>query len=185
MTKDDIGAIRIADDLSYVEIREESVPGFLTALGSEMTIEGSKEVVQLDGAPDVPAFERPKPGRGFKGKPRPKTGRPDWKETPPRRKDNSKPDGRKPRASTDGKTNPARSERAEAGEPKFQPKGVKSKPRSAREGTPKDGKPKIGGKVAKGPPPPKGKPSSKKNRARAAAAKAAKGGDAVPKRRKS
>lgn len=184
LTKDDIGAIRIADDLSYVEIREESVPGFLTALGSEMTIEGSKEVVQLEGAPDVPAFERPKPGRGFKGKPRPKTGRPDWKETPPRRKDNSKPDGRKPRASTDGKSNPARSERAEAGEPKFQPKGVKSKPRSPREGTPKDGKPKCGGKVAKGPPPPKGKPSSKKNRARAAAAKAAKGGDAVPKRRK-
>nr|WP_217359139.1 DEAD/DEAH box helicase [Ruegeria arenilitoris] len=185
LTKDDIGAIRIADDLSYVEIREDSVSGFLTALGSEMMIEGSKEVVQLEGAPDIPAFERSKPGRGPKGKPRPKTGRPDWKETPPRRKGASKPDGRKPRGYTEGKPKPARLERTESGEGKFQAKGVKSKPRSPRDDKAKDGKPKFGGKVAKGPPPPKGKPSSKKNRARAAAAKTGKGGDAVPKRRKS
>ncbi|WP_367648799.1 DEAD/DEAH box helicase [Ruegeria arenilitoris] len=185
LTKDDIGAIRIADDLSYVEIREDSVSGFLTALGSEMMIEGSKEVMQLEGAPDIPAFERSKPGRGPKGKPRPKTGKPDWKETPPRRKDASKPDGRKPRGYTEGKPKPARPERTDPGEGKFQAKGVKSKPRSPRDDKAKDGKPKFGGKVAKGPPPPKGKPSSKKNRARAAAAKAGKGGDAVPKRRKS
>jgi ATP-dependent RNA helicase DeaD len=63
LTKDDIGAIRITDDQSYVEIREDSVPGFLAAIGPSMKIEGNKQLVRLDKAPDLPAFKHAKPAR--------------------------------------------------------------------------------------------------------------------------
>src|SRR6056297_3178143 len=68
LSKDDIGAIRIADDLSYIEIREASVPGFLAAIGEGMVIEGKKQLRRLDKAPDLPAF------RHSKASPAPKAG---------------------------------------------------------------------------------------------------------------
>ncbi|MCG7520818.1 DEAD/DEAH box helicase [Ruegeria sp. Ofav3-42] len=198
LTKDDIGAIRIADDVSYVEIRESSVSGFLVAVGAEMMIEGSKELVQLDGAPDVPAFERPKAGRGPKGKPHPRkarTLRSDHGGAPEPRKEKPQPETSKPMGKrakptrldepTSGvRRTPSATAREDKTEGAFSAKSAKAKPRKPSPATGKDGKPKPGGKAAKGPPPPKGKPSSKKNRARAAAAKSGRGGDAVPKRRK-
>src|SRR6056297_3769622 len=66
LTKDDIGAIRITDDQSYIEIREDSVPGFLAAIGPSMKIEGNKQLVRLDKAPDLPAFKHAKPARAPK-----------------------------------------------------------------------------------------------------------------------
>lgn len=199
LTKDDIGAIRIADDVSYVEIREASVAGFLTAVGAEMTIEGSKTLVQLDGVPDVPAFERSKAGRGPKGKPHPRKGhalRPDYGGASEPRKEKPKPEYGKPKGK---RVKPERSDepaarvrrapsaavREDKAERAFSAKSAKAKTRKPSTAASKDGKPKPGGKSTKGPPPPKGKPNSKKNRARAAAAKSGKGGDAVPKRRKS
>lgn len=206
LTKDDIGAIRIADDVSYVEIRKDSVPGFLSAIGTAMTIEGNKTLVQLDKAPDLPAFERSKSNRGPKGKPR----KPrhdaspiDWNDAPAPRHRKGKPDDKRPRkpkdyspkpdASDDGAHVPSRKRSAPGGparparaEPKPHAKAPGAKPKDRKPGkgaAPSDGyKPRGDG--PKGPPPPKGKSNSKKNRARAAAAKAAKGGQTPPKRRK-
>ncbi len=165
LTKDDIGAIRIADDLSYVEIRKGSVDGFLKTVGPAMKIEGSKDLVRLDKAPDLPAFSRPKFQRDGKGKPRPDDRKPrkprsDGPAPGPKTADTDRPKGGKPK--DDFRTGDG----AKPGKPKG-----KDKPR----------KPRAEG--SKPPAPSKGKPSSKKNRARTAAAKAAKGGKAPPKRR--
>lgn len=159
ITRDDIGAIRIADDVSYVEIRLPVVDRFLAAIGSDMKIEGSKEIERLDGAPDLPAFRRQKPDRAHPGKPR-------------HRK--SKPEGHKSEARDADKIS-----QTPLKKPKPVPARSKGKPKpEAKAGKDLQSKPRR----AKGPPPPKGKPSSKKNRARTAA-KSAKGGDAVPRRR--
>lgn len=158
VTKDDIGAIRIADDVSYVEIRLSAVDRFLEAIGPDMKIEGTKDIERLNEAPDVPAFRRQKPDRGHPGKPRPRKPKPEKAAEP-------KPEA----ADTDRFVQtPLKKRKPSADSQKGKPKAgkdAKSKPRRA-----------------KGPPPPKGKPSSKKNRARAAA-KATKGGDAVPRRK--
>ncbi|WP_037314186.1 DEAD/DEAH box helicase [Ruegeria halocynthiae] len=203
LTKDDIGAIRIADDVSYVEIREASVAGFLKAVGADMKIEGSKDLVRLDKAPDLPAFERPKSNRGPKGKPRAHKSDAapiDWNDAPVPRQRKPKPEDRKPRKSPDQRPKadrpdeiapvPARRRAATTASPKgeaegkFKSDGPKAKGRKDRSGTRKDGDSKPRADGPKGPPPPKGKSSSKKNRARAAIAKSGKGGNALPKRRK-
>ena len=172
LTKDDIGAIRIADDVSYIEILGTSVPGFVAALGPGMKIEGTKQVVQLDRAPDLPDFKRPKPDR----KPRRVDTAPtDWNDAPEPRRRKPKPEERKPAKA------PARKPKAPAVHAPLDPsKRVTGKPAG---GGAKDGPRKPSHAGPKGPPPPKGKPSSKKNRARTAAQKAAKGGTAPPKRR--
>ena len=131
LTKDDIGAIRIADDESYVEIRAESVPGFLKAIGPDMKIEGNKQLRQLDQAPDLPAFKRP--DRGPKGAPhrqdrgpraaatrpdhapkaapprpaKPKSAPVDWNDDPAPRVRKPKPEFRKPAKSAPRKPAPA------------------------------------------------------------------------------
>lgn len=162
ITKDDIGAIRIGDDLSYVEIRETSVAGFLKSIGPALRIEGHKEVSQLDAAPDLPAFERP---RFNKTGPKPR------KSPPPAHRKGSAPAPR-PRKTPEPE---ARAERPPRGEnapihSKAPSKGPRKSPDGGTDAPRR--KPRAAG--PKGPPPPKGKPNSKKNRARAAAAKAAK-----------
>ncbi|WP_327794727.1 DEAD/DEAH box helicase [Harenicola maris] len=78
ITKDDIGAIRIQQTQSYVQIREGSVPAFLKALGDEMQVEGTS-ITKLDKPPQLDAKgppRGPKPGGKPGGKPRgPK---PEW-----------------------------------------------------------------------------------------------------------
>ncbi|WP_170545503.1 DEAD/DEAH box helicase [Ruegeria arenilitoris] len=156
ITKTDVGAIRIADDVTYIEIRESSVPGFLDAIGPEMKIEGTKDIVQLDTAPDFSSSAKAGPKRGAKGKKGPEK---TWQK-PPRL---TEPKPAKARKKPEPK--PSDKVKAEAKTKRDNLKGSSKKP---------GGRPK-------GPPPPKGKPSSKKNRARAAAAK---GGNAVPRRPK-
>ncbi len=171
ITKTDIGAIRIAEDVTYVEVREAAVAGFLKHIGPAMKIEGTKALVQLDAAPVLPKLDKPGRKRGPKGaphrgkgpgKPAKWTGDAAPKETAPREapevKITEKPKGKGP-----------------GGKGKKDKAGRKDKAK----GGPFQGRPGKSGKP-KGPPPPKGKPSSKKNRARAAAAK---GGNAAPKRR--
>src|SRR6056297_3754277 len=68
LSKDDIGAIRIPDHLSYVEIREASVPGFLAAIGEGMVIEGKKQIRRLDKAPDLPVYRPGKPDHAGKSR---------------------------------------------------------------------------------------------------------------------
>ncbi len=143
ITKDDIGAIRIADTESYIEIRESSVEGFLKAIGPEMTVEGTKALVQLDTPPVLAGGGRKGPKREFKGKKRPE---------------------RAERPARAAEPQPAKPRRKPAEKPK-------SETRPKRDEAPSGDQRKKPARRPKGPPPPKGKPSSKKNRARAAAMK--------------
>ena len=187
ITKDDVGAIRIADDLTYIEIRDTAVDRFLAAIGPGMKIEGSKDILRLDTAPDIPAFKRPKFDRAPAGKPRHRKGDTppiDWNDAPEPRRRKPKPEDRKPRKLVDRKPEKKDIDKV-VQTPLKKRKPAAANPKGSSKAEPKAGKEansKPRSSSAKGPPPPKGKPNSKKNRARAAA-KAAKGGNAVPKRR--
>ncbi len=67
LSKDDIGAIRIQQDHSLVQIKESSVARFLNAVGPEMELEKGVTLTRLDKAPDFDRGARP----GGKGAPRP------------------------------------------------------------------------------------------------------------------
>ncbi len=175
ITNRDIGAIRIQQDLSYIEIREASVASFLATVGPDMKVEGGAALIQLDAPPAAARGPRsaPPPKQrdnkpGFKKSKRPKTGKsaPGYEELSHREK--------KPRTQWD----PAKSEAAHAQEPA----------RADASGEPAVSTQKPEGRKAKwtdksrnfgkGPQPPKGKPNSKKNKARAKAAAAKAGGKA-------
>lgn len=68
ITKDDIGAIRIQYNESFVEIRSASADSFAATLGPNMTVEGDAKVTRLDKAPDLGGASRPG-GKSFGGKP--------------------------------------------------------------------------------------------------------------------
>jgi len=59
LTKDDIGAIRIQQNASFVEILKTSEEGFLKALGEGMKLEDGAIVTRLDKAPDFASMPRP------------------------------------------------------------------------------------------------------------------------------
>ncbi len=175
LTRDDIGAIRVQQKHSYVQILEASVPAFLAAIGPDMKVEAGAVLTQLK---DPPALERgPRPSSKAKhnrtpaarpaqtppAKPKPaaEQGAPiDWNDAPsPKRKKPKPQDRAAPSKSRYAKTKPANGDQ-----------GGQAAPRrgetDTRGITPR--KPTTG---PKGPPPPQGKSSSKKNRARALAKK--------------
>lgn len=189
LDRDDIGAIRIQDDASFIEIREEAVPTLVEALDADMTLENGAPLTRLSAAPKFAAGPRrappskpgkptssdsPKPAATPAATPaaKPKAPR---KSTPPVEYDDApaprtkKPKGAKPGAKPGQKHNkpPRSDETIEPIKPR-KPRGAKPAGKPHRRGKSSDG--------PKGPPPPKGKPSSKKNRARQAFAKGAKGG---------
>ena len=92
ISKRDIGAIRMQQVETFVEIHASSVDGFMAALGPQMTIEGSLRVTKLDGTPDLSAPpKRDNPDNAGK--------KPDWKKKPfnkdgERRGFNAKPEGK-------------------------------------------------------------------------------------------
>lgn len=158
ITKSDVGAIRIVDDETYIEIRESSVAGFLEAIGPEMKIEGTKDIVQLDSAPDLSNSAKTSFNRAAKGK------------------KGLEKTARKPSRLVEPQ--PAKARKKTVSKPPEKAK-VEAKPK--RDDDNRSGLSKKLDRRPKGPPPPKGKPNSKKNRARAAANK---GGNAVPRRSK-
>ncbi|MEL6620193.1 MAG: DEAD/DEAH box helicase [Pseudomonadota bacterium] len=192
ITKDDIGAIRIQDDMSYVEILATSADGFAKALG-DMKIEGGATVARLDGVPDAASQPRPKfapkpkrdfadkPKRGFDGAPK-SSGAPKRASTP------------KPAATKQTDSAPIQWDDAPTPRKRKPKPGTPSKPRSPKPATPmdkaiKDGavtpakKPrhKSRGAGKTGAAPKVGKPNCKKNKARRAAA--AQGGGHPPRRK--
>lgn len=193
LTKDDLGAIRIQENETFVQVLETSVAGFLKAIGPDQTVEDGAKVSKVEGEPNLERPERhERPGRSFKDRGPRRDGPPKFKK-PGRDRDFDGSRGdkdKKPHRKGEGKPYKPRDEEV-------------WKDRSSKSGKPSGGKPKggkpfsgksdggrsTGGKPAfqkpKGPPPPKGKPNSKKNKARAAerAAAKGKGGDARPKRR--
>ncbi|MFA8387300.1 MAG: DEAD/DEAH box helicase [Pelagibaca sp.] len=66
LSKDDIGAIRIQQDHSLVQIKESSVARFLNAVGPEMELEKGVTLTRLDKAPDFDRGARPAANRGPK-----------------------------------------------------------------------------------------------------------------------
>ncbi|WP_099826192.1 DEAD/DEAH box helicase [Oceaniglobus indicus] len=63
LSKDDIGAIRIQHNESFVEITQASADGFLRAIGPAMTLEGGTALKKLDRAPEfAPRGPRPEGG---------------------------------------------------------------------------------------------------------------------------
>lgn len=166
ITRDDVGAIRIQGDASYIELRQSAVDAFVKALGAGLQVEDGA-LIRLDAPPALanrgpaprrepakPARKGPKPTRSFDAP------APDASAKP--RKPHAKP-AAKPSAKPHAKPERVDPTRDGAVTPTGKPQGKGGKP-SAR---------KSGGKPAGAPP--VGKPSSKKNRARAAAAKAARG----------
>lgn len=81
LDKDAIGAIRVQQTESYVEIAKASVPGFLAALGANGELEEGVTARQLDAAPELRGGPRPaRPDR-------PRDDRPQR----PERRDDSRP----------------------------------------------------------------------------------------------
>ncbi|WP_299790946.1 DEAD/DEAH box helicase [uncultured Marivita sp.] len=76
LSKEDVGAIRIQQDHSLVQIRESSVARLLNAVGPEMELEKGVTLTKLDQAP---AFER---GARPAGKSGPKPERKPYKDGP-------------------------------------------------------------------------------------------------------
>ncbi|MEN8841984.1 MAG: DEAD/DEAH box helicase [Octadecabacter sp.] len=202
ITKDDIGAIRIQPNESYIEVRETALKTLTDALGGDMTLENGAPLTRVE---KLPAFERGAPRKDFKPR--------DKDKAPHRGKDGPKPHHKPKGTTTPVEWNDEREPRAKkpkggakpsggkpsGGKPKFDKNKSSDdtiesyKPRKPRDGKPhagkSDGKPsgkpyagKSGGKPAgkaAGGAPKVGKPSSKKNRARALAAK---GGTAPPRK---
>ena len=153
--KDDIGAIRVQQSETFVEISEAAVAGFLKTLGDKRELEPGAVITRLASPPAIAGSPRPKytpkdgrPGaRAQKGS-GPKTSAPvEWNDDPAPRKRKPKPSAR-----TAPHRKGARPEQPE-------PNAI-VEPRTPRK--------------PKGPPPPKGKKNSKKNKARKKLATAAK-----------
>lgn len=185
ITKDDIGAIRIQQEFSYVEISKSSLPGFLAAIGENLRVEGSA-ITQLDKPPE--AANSPRQGFAARQRDEKRQGQDHRKNSGGDKHGKyNKPDNRQDSGPIDWDDAPApRRKKPKAGAPK--PKGERAltpqeernkgavtakKPRH----NPAGKKPKFSGKPGKPggkPTTPVGKPSSKKNRARAKAATALK-----------
>ncbi|CAN7332366.1 DEAD/DEAH box helicase [Rhizobium sp. LjRoot98] len=87
ITKQEIGAIKMQTEETYVEIAREWVDRFVEAIGPKRALEKGITVTQLDGAPDLSG-----PRGGFAGK-KPYPAKNDWKgEGKPKRKFEGKPD---------------------------------------------------------------------------------------------
>ncbi len=154
LDKDDIGAIRVQDTESFVEIRQASARAFLDRLGPGGVIEEGVKVTPLDSAPEFTASGRPAP----------------------RSKPAERPHFDKPNRSGPGGPRKPRTDRfdrdGDGGKPAA-PEG--RKPRHKKDNAAADGpaeRPAFAKPGKKGPPPPKSKASSKKNRTRAVTAKA-------------
>ena len=150
LSKDDIGAIRIKKDQSFVQICQKAVAGLLARAGDQMELEEGVKLTQLDAAPALEDRGTKSNAKGSYTKRHPTDGkmRLGKKSTPSSRKANPEPAPPHERPDSEELGSNAILRRSST-EPDKSGR-LKQKP--------------------KGPPPPKGKPNSKKNRARAAAA---------------
>lgn len=91
--REDVGAIRIEEHESHVEIAPGSVGAFFEALGPGGKLEGGISARRLDGAPPAPGPQK----RAFRPD-RPGGDRPPYKGKPDKRADDAKPAERDPKA---------------------------------------------------------------------------------------
>ncbi len=202
ITRDDIGAIRIGDTESYVELRKPAAAGFKASIGDKMRVEDGAEVAELSSPPAMAQRPGGKPGGKPDGKPR--TGpKPEWKKPAPKGPPPASqlddlpailpPEDRAPKPSKPAPKSTAKVQYDDAPAPRHKkpkegtagsPHRKGPKPDFTRDGAVTDAaaKPKYKGKpdsYTKGGAPTTGKASSKKNRARTAA-KAAEGYTSKP-----
>lgn len=156
LSKDDIGAIRIQQDHSLVQIKESSVARFLNAVGPSMELEKGVTLTKLDKAPDFDRGARPAANRG------PKPERKPYGDKPERKSYDDKPE----RKSYDDRPKPEpRAERAEPVAEPVQEVAPKPAPKSASPidwndaPTPRVRKPKPADRKSAGKP--TGKPYGK------------------------
>ncbi|MAM63555.1 DEAD/DEAH box helicase [Maritimibacter sp. UBA3975] len=173
MDKADIGAIRVQNDETFVEITEKSASGFLAALGADGELDEGIKARALDGAPEL--GPRPRPERSNAPRPhdrpqrdkrdaKPREDRPD-RAPKPREHDGAKrkfADKRKAQEET-GATAPykPRTKPAPKGD-KPGPKGDKPRWEGKKDGA-KSAKPRADKKPAAAPaskPRPAGKPGA-------------------------
>jgi ATP-dependent RNA helicase DeaD len=75
LTKDDIGAIRIQPNETFVELKKDSVEGFLKTIGPDMALEEGAKLTKVDGAPDIKPMERFQKPRDDRGPRKPREDR--------------------------------------------------------------------------------------------------------------
>lgn len=148
ITKDDIGAIRIQPDETFVEILTSSVPGFLAAVGPDLVLEEGATIRQLDRAPDLSRAPRPAPRRADGPRPerapdtdrKPRAPKPAWEpaQTPP--PGITAPE-RKPRAAKPHADKPAAGKPAHAKPAYGKPQGDKAPHAKPAWGKPQGDKP--------------------------------------------
>tara|TARA_R110002096_G_scaffold147681_2_gene307995 strand:+ start:1412 stop:3397 length:1986 start_codon:yes stop_codon:yes gene_type:complete len=179
LSRDDIGAIRVQERETFVEILQSSVDGFRKAIGGNLEIEPGAVLKQLDTAPKIKSsprenFDRAdKAGKPFKSKK-------NWEPVnrDPRDRDDE------PRGRRDVNPNKNPETRPEGGvvamKPKLRTDSVEKKPRDKNKGKPTWSK--DGGKASK--PKSKRPPKSVDKSAGSKKTKAARGKNAVLKKRK-
>ena len=192
VTREDIGAIRIGDNESYVELRKPAVAGFKASIGDNMRVEDGAEVAELAQPPAMAQRPAGKPG----GKPSSHSGppsgpKPEWKKParkgpppasqlddlpailPPEENRAPKPSAPKSTAKVQYDDAPAPRHKKPKTDAPSKPRHKGPKPDFTRDGAVTDAapKPKFAGKPGSytKDKTPVGKPSSKKNRARAVA----------------
>ncbi|PVA10047.1 ATP-dependent RNA helicase [Pelagivirga sediminicola] len=192
ITRDDIGAIRVGDSESYVELRKPAVAGFKASIGENMRVEDGAEVTELSQPPAIAQRPAAKPRPG----PKPEWKKPAPKGPPPASQMDDLPailpqaeqPERKPRAKSTAPVQyddaPAPRHKKPKADAPNKPHRTGPKPDFTRDGAVSGTAPKPKWKGKPGPSgpgsaPAVGKPSSKKNRARAAA-KAAEGYTSKP-----
>ncbi|KIN62466.1 Dead-box protein, ATP-independent RNA helicase [Sulfitobacter noctilucicola] len=150
LTKDDVGAIRVQQDHSFVEILASSADKFMNALGPDRVIEDDTIVTRLDKAPDLPRGPKPGGNRGPKpgGKPH---RRPAYDPDAPSAPARSRP------ARTESPAAEARFEKPKSDKPKF------DKPKHKHADKPKGERPPKSHKTERSPMKPGAKPKPKSN----------------------
>lgn len=212
ISKDAIGAIRVQQNDTFVELAQPAVAGFLAAVGADMTLEDGATLRQLDKAPDLASMPRPQPAPGHSKpyrskpgerpagpkrdahfKPRPKVAGATTNDAKPARKprhkhaaDPNRP-GHKPKSSFNPDDGPPRG--AEAGAPKPAEKDWPApKPRRfEKDGEGARSKPRFQKHDDSGKPKfsgkPKGKPAAKPASATSGERKPAQGDASNPSKR--
>jgi ATP-dependent RNA helicase DeaD len=85
ITKNEIGAIRIQPNETFVEISEPAVAGFLRAVGSDMRLENQATLTALDGAPQLGERGPRKTKRDYDNRPKRDHGSKSQRDSKPKR----------------------------------------------------------------------------------------------------
>ncbi len=123
ITKDDIGAIRIQQTETYVQILDKSLPGFLAALGPGMALEDGATLQQMDAEPKLDRNAR-----------KPKGKRPDHKQRQKAERPGKEPSGKPRQEATPepAPQNPAKQSKPKSEQPAQRPPKGRRPPKSPK-----------------------------------------------------